>query len=230
MFIADQDADMWLDGVDTDFDRDGLPDYHELTMIVPGYTYGGLGDENSTARNYKHLLNHTICTMEDTDGDGYSDGYEINFGSDPLNKYNLPYSFFLSIVELGYDISFRSASEVSGLMFDGALGALEFDVSGPDDTRGFCNVTIPRGLLYSPIDEWDVLLDEEPIGYTATVNETHTFLFFEYMHSDHHVSIQGLEVLGPPAGFDPLTLIVIGSLAGVAFIIILLFVLKKKKT
>jgi len=116
------------------------------------------------------------------------------------------------------------------MMFDAEEGVIEFDVVGPDHTYGFCNVTIPRELLYSPDDEWEVLMDDSPLDYLSFANETVTLLHFEYMHSTHHISIKGIEILGPTAGFDPMMLIVIGSLAGVAFVIILVFVLKKKKT
>lgn len=228
MFDADQNADMWVDGMDTDFDHDGLSDYHELTMIIPGYTYTGLGDENTTARHYSHLLNHTICTLYDTDGDGYSDGYEINFGSDPLNKHSLPNTLLWTLPDLGYRVGFWSSSSIENLQFNVEIGSIEFDVSGPDHTYGFCNVSIPFDLLFSPANEWEVLLDDEPIEYVATMNATATLLHFEYFHSTHHISIRGAQVQDPPGGFDPLLLIVIGSLAGVVVVIILVYLLKKR--
>jgi len=221
---------LYPDGFYTDYDQDGLSDYEELSMIIPGYTYGDLGDENTTARNYFHLLNHTLCVLADTDSDGYNDGYEINFGSDPINAGSVPVTLLWTIPELGFILDFRSSSQIENLMFSAEEGTIEFDVVGPDDTYGFCNLTIPRELLYSPDDEWEVLMDDTAIGYVSLANETMTLLHFEYMHSEHHIRITGIEIFGPPSGFDPMMLIAIGSLAGIAFIIILVFVLKKKRT
>lgn len=229
MFDANQGIYMYPDGFYTDYDGDGLSDYLELSMIIPGYTYGGLENENTTARGYFHLLNHTLVTLEDTDSDGYNDGYEINFGSDPINSDSVPVTLAWTIPELGFVLDFWSSSQIEDLMFDAEDGAIEFDVVGPDHTYGFCNISIPQELLYSPTTEWEVFLDDVPLDFTAYGNDTVTLLHFEYMHSTHHVVISGLEMTGP-SGFDPMMLILIGSLVGVVFIIILVFALKKKKT
>lgn len=230
MFDANQGIYMYPDGFYTDYDHDGLSDYLELSMAIPGYTYGGLGDDNTTARGYFHLLNHTLCVMEDTDSDGYTDGYEVNFGSDPINAESIPVTLAWTIPELGYILNFWSSSQIENMVFDTEVGSIEFDVVGPDHTYGFCNISIPRTLLYAPEDEWEVFIDDTPLEFVVIGNETDTLLHFEYMHSTHHIIIRGTQVLGPPGGFDPMMLIVIGSLAGIAFVIILVFVLKKKKT
>lgn len=229
MFNPDQNSDLWVDGMDTDFDGDGLSDFHELTMIIPGYSYDSLDDQNTTARHYSHLINHTLCVIEDTDGDGYDDGWEINWGSDPLNRDSFPQIYRWTMPEFGYNLDFRTSSNVQNIVFNSTSGRIEFDVNGPDGTHGFCNVTIPRGLLYAPLDEWIVLMDDNPINYIATSNDTATVIHFFYQHSEHHIVIQGIEILSPHSGFDPIMLILIGSLAGVIIVVILLFLLKKRK-
>jgi len=229
MFNSDQDNDMFPDGMMTDYDSDGLSDYLELTMIIPGYTYGSIGDENTTARNYFHLINHTLCALEDTDGDGYNDGWEVNFGSDPLNKNNFPQIFRWVVPTYGFNVNFRTASQIDNLMFDSENGRIEFDLSGPEGTMSFCNITIPRALLYAPEEEWEVLLDEMPITFDVVSNDTATFIYFSYMHSEHHVVIQGTEILGPP-GPSLILLIIIGSAAGVIVVVLLLVVMKKRKS
>lgn len=228
LFDDDQDSDTFPDGMFTDYDQDGLSDYLELTMAIPGYTYGSIGDENTTARNYGHLINHTLVAIEDTDGDGYNDGWEVNFGSDPLNRGSFPQIFRWEIPTYGFNVDFRTTSEVENLLFDAENGRIEFDVSGPDGTLGFCNITIPRDLLFAPEDEWQVLLDEMQVAYEVVTNDTVTFIYFSYMHSAHHVVIQGSEVLGPPAP-DPVILIVIGGVVGVIVVVLLLVMMKKRK-
>ncbi|MBD3406284.1 MAG: hypothetical protein GF411_09260 [Candidatus Lokiarchaeota archaeon] len=229
MFDGDQDSDMWPDGMDTDFDNDSLSDYHELTMIIPGYTYTSLNDENTTGSNYFHILNHTLVVISDTDGDGYNDGWEINWGSDPLNPQNFPQTFRWTAPEYGFNVNFRTSSEVSNIGFSSEEGTFEFDVSGPDGTIGFCNVSIPRGLLFAPQDEWVVLLDDDPIEFGTVLNDTATVIHFEYMHSEHHITIQGTDILVPVGGVDPVMLIAVGSIAGVVIVVLLLFIMKKRK-
>ncbi len=229
MFDGDQNNDMWVDGIDTDFDNDSLSDYHELTMIIPGYTYTTLGDENTTFRHYSHLINHTLCVLEDTDSDGYNDGWEINFGSDPLNPNSFPQIFSWQIPDFGYNIGFQTSSNIQNQTFSTEDGTLEFDISGPEGTIGFCNVTIPHGLLYAAQNEWIVLFDGDPISYVAEPNETATMISFSYQHSEHHVVIQGTDVLSPPSGFDPIQLLLIGSIVGVVIIVVLVFLLKQRK-
>ncbi len=229
MFDPDQDSDMWLDGIDTDFDNDLLSDYHELNMIIPGYTYTTLGDENTTFRHYSHLINHTLCFLEDTDGDGYNDGYEVDFGSDPLNPSNFPKILIWTVPDLGYNIDFRTNSDIQNPSFIEEEGVIEFDIAGEDDTIGFCNITIPRNLLYAPHNEWDVLFDGEAIDYVADSNETATVIHLTYQHSEHHVEIRGTDVLVPHGGSDFLPLLLIGSVAGVVIVVMLVFFMKKRK-
>ncbi|MBS3795054.1 MAG: hypothetical protein KGY80_09165 [Candidatus Thorarchaeota archaeon] len=240
-FDSDQDSDGMIDGMQTDFDGDGLKDNEELTMLIPGYTYTTIGDENTTARGYSHLINHTLCASNDTDGDGFDDGHEISLGSDPLddaypsfNRKNLP--------GFGYTFDVVSASQVRDMAFSEQDGQIDFTVEGIDGTQGFCNVTIPRDLLYAEPGEWDVLIDGDDTDYEVQTNETATILHFTYEHSEHHIVIRGTEVLGEPvttttttstpttspSGFDPMILGLAGVVVAGVVVVIILFWVKKR--
>ena len=233
-FDSDQDSDGMIDGMQTDFDGDGLKDNEELTMLIPGYTYTTIGDENTTARGYSHIVNHTLCASNDTDGDGFDDGHEISLGSDPLddaypsfNRKNLP--------GFGYTFDVVSASKVRDMAFSEQDGQIDYTVEGIDGTDGFCNVTIPRDLLYAEPGEWDVLIDGDDTDYEVQTNETATILHFTYEHSEHHIVIRGTEVLGEPvttttspSGFDPMILGLAGVVVAGVVVVIILFWVKKR--
>ncbi len=82
----DNDLDWIPDSVDPDDDNDGMPDWWE--------TEHGLDPDNPADRNqdpdhdgltnYQEYLNDTDPHNWDTDGDGYSDGYEVANGMNPL--------------------------------------------------------------------------------------------------------------------------------------------------
>jgi hypothetical protein len=98
-------------------------------------------------------------------------------------------------------VSVESNSTVSNFTFNQPNKEISFNVSGPNDTIGFCNVTIPKQLLDGP---WTVLIDAQPALYfTPVENETHSFLYFTYPHSTHEVRIIGTYVIGPPPDITP---------------------------
>jgi len=66
--------------------------------------------------------------------------------------------------------------------------AISFNVTGEDDTVGFCRVTIPTTLMnYS----YTVLVNGEKVDATVlnTSNTTHAYLYFTYHTSTKHVLI-----------------------------------------
>ena len=78
-------------------------------------------------------------------------------------------------------------STVTNFAFDQQAKKESFDVAGPDNTTGFCNVTIPKPLLYG---NFTVKIDGVMTNYSLTQNATHTTLHFTYAHSIHHVEIR----------------------------------------
>ncbi len=189
-FISDQDSDGVLDGKQTDYDSDGLSDWYEINTVVPGYSMSLQDDSITSYGNFEHILNHTLCTLDDTDGDGYNDGQELSFGSDPLNdlSYPLLQQETLNIGDQVYNVQIETPSHLSN--FDYADDHVEFYVSGASGTTGFCNFTVPRdGIFNVPTDSFVVEIDGSEIDYISSSNETNIALYFEYEHSIHHIVI-----------------------------------------
>jgi hypothetical protein len=79
--------------------------------------------------------------------------------------------------------------------FDQAHRALYFNLTGPNGTVGYCNVTIPKVLLNAPNDQWLIIASGRIIEYQLSENETHTSLFFTCPLSTCTVYIFGTEVI-----------------------------------
>ncbi|MCI0497741.1 MAG: hypothetical protein L0Z54_05575 [Thermoplasmata archaeon] len=93
----------WLAGSSpalNDTDADGLPDVWEVFYDfdpavhsadedpdMDGYDFDGDGaiDADETFTNIEEFLNSTRPDVNDTDGDGLIDGWEVHYGFDPLN-------------------------------------------------------------------------------------------------------------------------------------------------
>jgi PKD repeat protein len=90
----------------------------------------------------------------------------------------------------------ESNSTVSNFAFNQPNKEISFYVTGPDGTIGFSNVTIPKQLLYG--EPWSVLIDGISVTPTIAENETHSILYFTYIHSTHKVQIIGTHVITPP--------------------------------
>jgi hypothetical protein len=89
---------------------------------------------------------------------------------------------------------------VNNFNFSQPLKQISFNVAGPDSTIGFCNVTIPKELLYGK--PWTVLIDGISSPPATTENATHSILYFTYRHSTHKIQVIGTYVITPP---PPLT-------------------------
>ena len=106
------------------------------------------------------------------------------------------YTFPIVWGEETFIVSVESNSTISNFTFNQPNKEISFNVSGPNDTIGFCNVTIPKQLLDGP---WTVLIDAQlPLYFMLTENETHSFLYFTHTHSTHEVRIIGTHVIEPP--------------------------------
>jgi parallel beta-helix repeat protein len=99
-----------------------------------------------------------------------------------------------------YPVAVVSNSTVTNFNFSQPLKQISFNVAGPDGTIGFCNVTIPKALLWVETpDEWILLIDGNPTIILATTeNATHNSLYFTYTHTTHKVQIIGTHVIAPP--------------------------------
>jgi len=130
--------------------------------------------------------------------DGIGDtAYAI--GENNIDRYPLmaPINTFEAGVwnETEYFVEVISNSTVSDFAFNPDEGPfLRFNVTGDEDTAGFCRVTIPNDLLWVE-DGWTVLVGGEPVNYTIIPDENYTYLYFTYNHSTKTVEIQGTNVI-----------------------------------
>jgi len=150
-------------------------------------SYGGTNTwDNSTEGNYW------------SDYMGLDDGSGGRVAGDGVGDTSLPHleldNFPLTIpwrpVSIVYDsatypVKLVSNSTVSVFRFDHNFN-IRYNVTGPSDTFGFCNVTIPKNLLwgeYSISIKDSLYADPQKIDYIRADNDTHTFLYFTYNHS-----------------------------------------------
>jgi parallel beta-helix repeat protein len=77
-------------------------------------------------------------------------------------------------------------STISNFRFNGT--AILFNVSGQNDSTGFCRICIPTALMG---DAYHVLVNGTEVAYTLLPcsNSTHNYVYFNYTHSTEEVAI-----------------------------------------
>ena len=93
-----------------------------------------------------------------------------------------------------YPVTVSSNSIVTDFEFNQPLMQISFKISGELGMQGYCNITIPKTLLEG--EPWTVQLNGTDWTFTATSNQTHSFIYFTYTHaSSYQVTIQGTSVI-----------------------------------
>jgi hypothetical protein len=87
-----------------------------------------------------------------------------------------------------YTMFVSTNSTVLNVGFDKEKKKLDIKVSGKKDTSGSCKITAPKSLLNSTKDI-SISLDNNPLNFTLTQNETYYIIFVRYNHSIHALSI-----------------------------------------
>lgn len=129
----------------------------------------------------------------------------------PIQEFNFTYG------EETYDIVASSNSTITEFFFDPEEGAfIALNITGPEGTHGFCNITIPDDLLWG---EFSVYMDGSLLtrdeDYTQTYNGTHYIFFINYTHSTHVIEIRGSEAIPEFPSFLIPTLFIIVTLLAV---------------
>jgi hypothetical protein len=139
-----------------------------------------------------------------------------------------------SWVGMSYNLTVYTSSTVTDPVFSQSEKKVQFDVVGyaSYSTSGFCNVTIPKAVLNcSSLTDWQVKLNSTDINYAASQNATHTFIYFEYNYSTHHIEITGTQAItGQQTNpdFPWSTVAVVAVVAGVVAVSLSLYVIKKR--
>ena len=81
-------TDEIVSDVNVDFDSDGLSNFREYQLGTDLYSQDSDEDGLSDYKEVEELLTNPL--VEDSDGDGYSDGDESIKGTDPLSENSFP--------------------------------------------------------------------------------------------------------------------------------------------
>ena len=115
-----------------------------------------------------------------------------------------------------FDIITKSNSTVGPVNFNQTSKSINFTVTGPNGSFGFCNVTIPRNILDSQdITQWQVYLEETNItdNCQITRDTSNTRIYIPYAHSTQTITVRGTWVIPEFPANLMLPLIVLASLA-----------------
>jgi parallel beta-helix repeat protein len=159
------------------------------------------GAEGNYWINYNGTDFYSGPNQNETGSDGIGDASYL-IDQNNQDKYPLmgPIHFFDAGTWNGisYSVNVVSNSTVSKFRLNEVQKIISFNVS--DDTGlGFCRVTIPNVIVQDLLQgRYTVLVDgEEPLTINNWIDETYTFIYFTYLHSEHEVVIQTSDTTPP---------------------------------
>jgi parallel beta-helix repeat protein len=118
-----------------------------------------------------------------------------------------------------FNVDVVSNSTVLDFYFNPEEGAfLKFNVTGGNETFGFCRVAIPKDLLWVD-DGWTVLYGSYSLNYKTFPDENYTYLYFTYTNPSQNgfttVTINGTNAIPEFSSFIILPLFMIATLLAV---------------
>jgi len=163
-------------------------------------------------------------TGVDSNDDGIGESSHV---LDEENRDNYPLMGMFSSfnTSYGYAIDFVSNSSISDFSFSfeekmPPEAILSFNVSGKADAEGFLRVCIPKVLING---SYVVMFDGEIIATTTwpqarelpCSSETYEYLYINYTHSEHTITITGTTTIPEFPSFLILPLFMIATLLAV---------------
>jgi hypothetical protein len=108
--------------------------------------------------------------------------------------------------DIDYAVITESNSTVSTPTFNETSKSLQFNVTGVDGATGYCNVSIPKNLMWG---DWAILLDDQPVTPEAEItgDDNNTHIFFTYELSTRKVYITSTEAVPEYAGWASIVLV-----------------------
>jgi parallel beta-helix repeat protein len=213
------DFDPWsfiaVGNMTEDIDRDGILDWWEVKYNLDPLNNSdyNLDSDLDGLTNLQEFLNNTNPWVGDTDSDNLGDSFEIIFSkTNPINwdsNHNgigdgleflqkFGYSGGMSTLTnnwIGmtiqwnyYTIYVSTNSSVLNVKFDKENKKLNILISGISETIGSCNIYLPITLVNSTKDI-ALWLDNKPLNFTLSQNNTHFHINVKYTHSIHDLKI-----------------------------------------
>jgi len=102
--------------------------------------------------------------------------YLNQFNHNTRSEFTLDYNMISNLA----NITIQSNSTLSDFSFDALTKKMSFNISGDEGTTGYCNVSVPHGLLDR--SSWVITVNEKLQEYNSVQNSTHTSLHFNYVH------------------------------------------------
>jgi len=141
-------------------------------------------------------------------------GFPVSAANEQYIPADYAAKFYSQIFDAGtwedtqYDVYVVSNSTVSDFSFNSDGARVSFKIEGEPGTMGFCNVTIPKNLLYAE-NTWTVLVDGISVTPTVNEEENYTNLHFTYNHSTKTVEIIGTDAIPEFPSLTPLLVMIV---------------------
>ena len=171
---------------------------------------------------------------------------EPPYNSTPPSAVRIPYSTMdgvakitgikdhtVTVDSIDYIVTTKSNSSIQNLRVFAPAPFMAFSIDGPEGTIGFCNITIPKTLMWSTTepqeDGWYVTVDGKPLDPSQVIINTddpdYTHIYFTYELSTHYVMIITTNIIPEINGLT----IVLFILAALAISTLLMHKVTKKK-
>ena len=195
--------------------------FHNNFFNNSWHALGGFGSTGNVWDNGYSSGGNCWSDYDGTDlnGDGVGDTLYV-IDADNKDRYPLifpvvwDYSTPIPIVWEGaiHWVSMSVNSTVSMFKFNQPQKQISFKVTGPSDTIGLCNITIPRELLDG---YFSVIIDNIPRAYAIYQTDTHTSIYFAYEHTTHNIQILATKVIPEFSSFLILQTFMVATLLAV---------------
>jgi nitrous oxidase accessory protein len=205
-------------GCDVGFTMEKAHDFFIGNLIVNNTQGINIHFSNGSTFYHNVLINNTVHVPKDVypNVNIWDNGFEGNYWSnytgedsnmnaigdnphrlDELNMDRFPLMAPINIFDAGtwnntkQQIHIISNSTITNFQLNKTQAKISFNVTSETPTIGFCRITIPNTIIQ---DMWNsnytVLVDKkEPLTIKNWTDNTNTYIYFTYQHSQHKVTI-----------------------------------------